>query len=87
MINMQHVGVLTPCSSCNLAHSSIVGTRFHTSGIKMTTVSILSPESNLSSAILCLEKRNAANKMSIVIRNQNMTKRVTSLRIGHSGKL
>lgn len=67
MINMQHVGVLTPCSSCNLAHSSAVGTRFHTSGIKMTTVSILSPESNLSSAILCLEKGDMANKTSTVI--------------------
>lgn len=55
-LTSRNVSVLTPCSSCNLTHSSAVGTRFHTSGIKMTTVSILSPESNLSSVILRLEK-------------------------------
>lgn len=55
-LNMQYVGVLTSRSSCNFSHSSAVGTRFHTSGIKMTTVSVLSPGSNLNSVILCLEK-------------------------------
>lgn len=55
-LNMQYVGVLTSRSSCNLAHSTAVGTKFHTSGIKMITVSVLSPESNLSSVILCLKK-------------------------------
>ncbi len=50
------LSVSTSCFCRNFAQSSSAGTRFHTSGNNTTTVSILSPERYLSSAILCLQR-------------------------------